>query len=385
MGKEIVYYIDGDGIGPEVNTAARKVLDEAVKKTYSGENSLEWKEVFAGEKAYQEKGEYLPQESLRVLEKKANNVLKGPLTTPVGAGFRSLNVALRQIFDLYACIRPVRYFPGIQSPVKNPEKVDMVVFRENTEDVYAGIEWEAESPEAKKLISYIREELHSEIDPASGVGIKPITENGSKRLVRKALNYAIEHSKPSTTLVHKGNIMKFTEGAFMNWGYEVARDEFGSYCHFDEDAANSGNGILVNDRIADNMFQQILTRPDEYSVIATTNLNGDYISDALAAQVGGLGIAPGANIGDDLAVFEATHGTVPKRAGTDSANPCSLILSGAMMLDHLGWYKASTNIHQAIEKTILSKKVTGDLARQIQGSSLVGCSELSDLICSNLD
>ncbi len=384
MVKQNVFYIDGDGIGPEVNLAARKVLEEAVKITYSGEHSLEWKEVLAGEKAFKESGEYLPKQSLQVLDDYADVVLKGPLTTPVGAGFRSLNVALRQIFDLYACIRPVRYFHGIESPVKNPEKVDMVVFRENTEDVYAGIEWEADSPEARKIISYIREELGQDIEPSSGVGIKPITERGSKRLVRKALNYAIEHNRPSTTLVHKGNIMKYTEGAFMNWGYEVAREEFASYCSIEGDGENSENAILVNDRIADNMFQQILTRPDEYSVIATTNLNGDYLSDALAAQVGGLGIAPGANIGDELAVFEATHGTVPKRAGTDSANPCSLILSGAMMLDHLGWYEASANIHQAIENTILSKRVTGDLARMMEGSSVVGCWELSDLICANL-
>jgi isocitrate dehydrogenase len=323
---------------------------------------------------------------LSKLRHEAEVALKGPLTTPVGSGFRSLNVALRQIFDLYACIRPVRYFQGIQTPVKRPEEVDIVVFRENTEDVYAGIEWAAGSPEAKGLIEFMRERYQTEIDPESAIGIKPITEMGSKRLVRRAIRFALQQKRPSVTLMHKGNIMKYTEGAFCSWGFELAREEFGGSCVSEDEVRERGEDrVVVKDRIADNMFQQVLTRPSEYSVVATTNLNGDYISDALAAQVGGLGLAPGANVGDDLAVFEATHGSVPKRAGTDSANPSSLILSGALLLEHLGWSEASAAIHRALERTIQKGRVTYDLARQMEGAETVGCREFARLIAENMD
>ena len=385
MQTQTVYYIEGDGIGPEVSAAARPVLDEAVRAAYSGERALEWRELLAGEKAYDRTGAYLPEETLASLRNEAEVALKGPLTTPVGSGFRSLNVTLRQTFDLYACIRPVRYFQGIQTPVKRPEDVDIVVFRENTEDVYAGIEWAAGSPEARELIEFMRERYHADVDSESAIGIKPITENGSKRLVRRAIRFALQQKRPSVTLMHKGNIMKYTEGAFCSWGFEVAREEFGSSCVSEDEAREEGEDrLVIKERIADNMFQQVLTRPSEYSVVATTNLNGDYISDALAAQVGGLGLAPGANVGDDLAVFEATHGSVPKRAGTDSANPASLILSGALMLEHLGWFEASERIYRALEKTIQQGRVTYDLARQMEGAETVGCKEFSELIAENV-
>jgi len=385
MQTQTVYYIEGDGIGPEVSAAARPVLDEAVRAAYSGERALEWRELLAGEKAYDRTGAYLPEETLASLRNEAEVALKGPLTTPVGSGFRSLNVTLRQTFDLYACIRPVRYFQGIQTPVKRPEDVDIVVFRENTEDVYAGIEWAAGSPEARELIEFMRERYHADVDSESAIGIKPITENGSKRLVRRAIRFALQQKRPSVTLMHKGNIMKYTEGAFCSWGFEVAREEFGSSCVSEDEAREEGEDrLVIKERIADNMFQQVLTRPSEYSVVATTNLNGDYISDALAAQVGGLGLAPGANVGDDLAVFEATHGSVPKRAGTDSANPASLILSGALMLEHLGWFEASERIYRALEKTIQQGRVTYDLARQMEGAESVGCKEFSELIAENV-
>ena len=386
MESRTVYYLEGDGIGPDVSAAARPVLDEAVRSAYSGEKELTWKELLAGEKAYSATGSYLPRETLNALRDDAEVALKGPLTTPVGFGFRSLNVTLRQIFDLYACIRPVRYFQGIQTPVKRPEDVDIVVFRENTEDVYAGIEWEAGSPEAKGLIEFMRERYQTEVDPESAIGIKPITEQGSKRLVRRAIRFALQQKRPSVTLMHKGNIMKYTEGAFCAWGFELAREEFGDSCVSEDEARGEGEDrILIKDRIADNMFQQVLTRPSEYSVVATTNLNGDYISDALAAQVGGLGLAPGANVGDDLAMFEATHGSVPKRAGTDSANPSSLILSGALMLEHLGWFEASAKIYRALERTIQKGSVTYDLARLMQGSETVGCKRFAELIAENMD
>ncbi len=384
METQDIYFIEGDGIGPEITRAARVVIDEAVSKEYKGARSLRWIELLAGEKAYRETGNYLPEETLEVLGSKARIAIKGPLTTPVGAGFRSLNVTLRQRFDLYACIRPVKYFRGISTPVKSPHLVDMVVFRENTEDVYAGIEWEANSYEAKKLIAFLREELGVEVKESAAVGIKPITEKGSKRLIRKAIQYALEHGRKSVTFMHKGNIMKFTEGAFCRWGYEVVQEEFSDRCVREADAGEDEERLVIKDRIADNMFQQILTRPGEYDVIATTNLNGDYISDALAAQVGGLGIAPGANIGDRLALFEPTHGSVPKRAGTDTANPCSLILSGAMMLEYMGWEGAARRIHNAIEKTILSKLVTQDLARLMEGATVVGCQRFGELIAENL-
>jgi len=385
MQSQTVYYIEGDGIGPEVSAAARPVLNEAVRTAYSGEKELKWQELLAGEKAYSESGEYLPAETLNRLGDEAEVALKGPLTTPVGAGFRSLNVTLRQTFDLYACIRPVRYFQGIQTPVKRPEDVDIVVFRENTEDVYAGIEWAAGSPEAKGLIEFMRERYQTDVHPESAIGIKPITEEGSKRLVRRAIRFALQQNRPSVTLMHKGNIMKYTEGAFCSWGQELAREEFGDSCVSEDEARDQGEDrVVIKERIADNMFQQILTRPSEYSVVATTNLNGDYISDALAAQVGGLGLAPGANVGDDLAVFEATHGSVPKRAGTDSANPSSLILSGALMLEHLGWFEASNRIYQALERTIQQGRVTYDLARLMDNAETVGCKEFAELIAKNI-
>jgi len=385
MAARRIFYIEGDGIGPEITKAARLVLDRAVKATYGEDQALQWEEILAGEKAYAQTGSYLPQETLDTLYHTADVAIKGPLTTPVGAGFRSLNVTLRQTFDLYACIRPVRYFPGIETPVKHPEWVDIVVFRENTEDVYAGIEWAASSPEARRIIEFLNDELRVKVDQLAAIGLKPVTQKGSKRLVRRAINYALEHTRPSVTLMHKGNIMKFTEGAFRQWGYEVARDEFPGACITeDELQGETSERLIIKDRIADNMFQQVLTRPSEYSVVATTNLNGDYLSDALAAQVGGLGLAPGANIGDHLALFEPTHGSVPKRAGTDSANPGSLILSGALMLEHIGWPEAAANIYAGLEKTIQSKKVTTDLARLMTGAEQVGCQQFAELVAENI-
>ncbi len=385
MVKKKVYYIEGDGIGPEITKAMQLVLDQAVQSAYKGQMELDWRELLAGEKAKLETGEYLPRQTLDTLQKQADVAIKGPLTTPVGEGFRSLNVTLRQIFDLYACIRPIRHFAGLQTPVKHPEQVDMVVFRENTEDVYAGLEWQADSPESLKLIEFLRDELQADITPPSGIGIKPISAKCSKRLVRKAVEYALDKNKPSLTLMHKGNIMKFTEGAFMRWGYEVLQEEFtGKYILEEDQQAGQPNQLLVKNRIADNMFQQVLTRPSEYHVIATTNLNGDYLSDALAAQVGGLGLAPGANIGDNLALFEPTHGSVPGRAGTDSANPGSLILSGAMLLEHIGWQEAAEMVVSGLAKAISSGRVTGDLARMMPEATQVGCQEFSTLICAQI-
>ncbi|WP_291322340.1 NADP-dependent isocitrate dehydrogenase [Desulfonatronospira sp.] len=381
--RKTAYFIEGDGIGPEVWQAARPILDQALDKAYSGEHSLEWVELLAGEKAYKETGEYLPARTLDTL-REAELAIKGPLATPVGGGFRSLNVTLRQVLDLYACIRPVKYFQGIMSPLKRPELVDMVVFRENTEDVYAGIEWAAGSPEVEKVASFLRDEMKADIAPGSGIGIKPISEKGSKRLVRKAIDYALYKKRPSVTLVHKGNIMKYTEGAFRAWGYELAREEYADRTITEDEAGQGKTGLVIKDRIADAMFQQVLLKPDLYSVIATTNLNGDYLSDALAAQVGGLGLAPGVNMSDRLAFFEATHGTVPSYAGKDVVNPGSLILSGAMLLEHAGWEKASDLIHASIEKVVSSKRVTQDLARQIPDAVTVGCKEFGELIGENL-
>ena len=381
--RKTAYFIEGDGIGPEVWQAARPVLDKALEKAYGGGHSLEWVELLAGEKAYKETGEYLPASTLDTL-RSAELAIKGPLATPVGGGFRSLNVTLRQVLDLYACIRPVRYFKGIKSPLKRPELVDMVVFRENTEDVYAGIEWAAGSPEAEKVASFLRDEMKADIVPGSGIGIKPISEKGSKRLVRKAIDYALYKNRPSVTLVHKGNIMKYTEGAFRAWGYELARDEYPDATITEDEAGQGKTGLIIKDRIADAMFQQVLLKPELYSVIATTNLNGDYLSDALAAQVGGLGLAPGVNMSDRLAFFEATHGTVPSYAGKDVVNPGSLILSGAMLLEHAGWEKASDLIYASIEKVVSSKKVTQDLARQIPDAVTVGCKKFGELIGENL-
>ena len=382
--EKTVFWIEGDGIGPDVWKAGRPVLDAAVDKAYGGARKLVWKELLAGEKAFKEVGEYLPQATVEALTT-AELAFKGPLGTPVGGGFRSLNVTLRQVLDLYACIRPIRYFQGIESPVKRPDLVDMIIFRENTEDVYAGIEYATGTPEAKRLIAFLRDELGAKVDETAGIGIKPITPAGSKRLVRKAIQHAVDHKKPSVTLVHKGNIMKYTEGAFRAFGYEVAAQEFAGQCMTEQDAAAGGTKpIVVKDRIADNMFQVALMRPQDYSVIATTNLNGDYISDALAAQVGGLGLAPGVNMSEKLAFFEPTHGTAPGIAGKDKANPGSLILSGAMLLEHLGWHEAAKLIHDSMDKTISEKKVTVDLADQIPGATTIGCAAFGELLAKNL-
>jgi len=378
------YYIEGDGIGPEVWAAARPVLDKAIEKAYGGERTIEWVELLAGKKAFEQTGEYLPQQTLEAL-KGADLAIKGPLETPVGGGFRSLNVTMRQTLDLYACIRPIRYFKGIESPLKRPELVDMVVFRENTEDVYAGIEWASGSPEAKRFIAFLRDEMGVAVSGTAGVGVKPITPEGSKRLVRKALRYAVDRGRKSVTLSHKGNIMKFTEGGFRAWGYELAAQEFADTVMTESEAGEGGNKpVIIKDRIADAMFQEVLIRPEQYDVIATTNLNGDYISDALAAQVGGLGLAPGVNMSDDLAFFEATHGTAPTIAGKDMANPGSVILSGAMLLEHAGMPEAARLVENAVQAVIGMKKVTVDLASQMQGAETVGCKAFGELIGENL-
>lgn len=402
----IIPYIIGDGTGPDIWHAASRVLEESVTKAYNGEKSIVWKEVLAGQKAYDKTGEWLPEETLDVIREYLI-AIKGPLTTPIGGGIRSLNVALRQELDLYTCLRPVRYFAGVPSPVKRPEDTDMVIFRENTEDIYAGIEYAKGSDEVKKLISFLTDEMgvkNIRFPESSGIGIKPISEEGTKRLVRAAINYALTEGRESLTLVHKGNIMKFTEGAFKNWGYEVAEQEFGdkvfTWNEYDkvkdekgtdaankaqEDALASGK-ILIKDSIADIFLQQILTRPSEFDVVATMNLNGDYISDALAAQVGGIGIAPGANINYDTghAIFEATHGTAPKYAGLDKVNPSSVILSGVLMLEHLGWSEAAKLITNSMEKTIASKVVTYDFARLMDGATEVKTSAFADELIKNL-
>ncbi|MGB9711738.1 MAG: isocitrate dehydrogenase (NADP(+)) [Dissulfurimicrobium sp.] len=381
----VIPYIEGDGVGPDIWKATNRVLNAAVERAYNGKRKIEWREVLAGEKAFNETGKWLPDETLDIIKEHVV-AIKGPLTTPVGKGIRSLNVTLRQELDLYACVRPVRYFKGTPSPVKRPEDIDMVIFRENTEDVYAGIEWEEGSSEAQKIITFLKKEMGKTVRPDSGIGIKPISRFCTYRLMRKAIQYAISNKRDSVTLVHKGNIMKFTEGAFRNWGYELARREFPDVIITEQDLHDNYGGdipdgkIVVKDRIADAMFQQILLRPREYSVLVTPNLNGDYISDALAAQVGGLGMAPGANIGDGFAVFEATHGTAPKYAGLDKVNPGSLILSGAMMLEYIGWREAGGLILGAIEAAIGKKRVTYDLARQIDGAKEVKCSEFADCI-----
>jgi len=386
----IIPFIEGDGIGPDIWAGCRLVLDEAVRKTYGGDRRIEWKEVLAGDKAFQETGHPLPEETLQEIQTHVV-AIKGPLTTLVGKGFRSVNVALRQMLDLYACIRPVRYIEGVPNPVKAPEKVNMVVFRENTEDVYAGLEWEADSDEAEALIAFVRERLGGEVSTGSAVGLKPMSRNASRRLVARAVQYALDQGLPSVTLVHKGNIMKYTEGAFMNWGYEVAKDTFRDQVLFESDLdPDAGEWflpegkVLIKDRIADMMFQQVLLRPESYHVIATPNLNGDYLSDALAAQVGGLGISPGANIGDRCAVFEATHGTAPKYAGLDKANPLSLILSGVMMLEYLGWHEAGSAIERAVKQSISEGLVTYDLARQIPGSAELKSSQFAQALAERL-
>ncbi|HEY6225050.1 MAG TPA: isocitrate dehydrogenase (NADP(+)), partial [Gemmatimonadales bacterium] len=360
----IIPFIEGDGTGPDIWRASQRVFDAAVRATSQGKRKISWREVLAGEKAFKETGSWLPDATLDVI-REHRVAIKGPLTTPVGGGIRSLNVALRQLLDLYACIRPVRWFQGVPAPVKHPEKLNVVIYRENIEDVYAGIEFQAESKEANALIELLTGQLGKKIRPASAIGVKPMSRFGSQRLVVKAIRYAIDTHRPSVTLVHKGNIMKFTEGAFRDWGYEVARDRFAKETITETDAAKSGadGRVVVKDRIADAMFQQVLLRPDEYSVIATPNLNGDYLSDAAAAQVGGLGIAPGGNVGDGLAVFEATHGTAPGFAGKDRVNPGSLILSAEMMLRYIGWKEAADFIMHGIADTIAAKEMTYDLAR----------------------
>jgi isocitrate dehydrogenase len=387
----IIPFIKGDGIGPDIWNASVQVFDEAVRRAYKGKKRIDWLEIYAGEVAKDQFGEWLPMETLKAI-KKYTVAIKGPLTTPVGGGFRSLNVALRQELDLYACIRPVRYFDGVPSPVKHPERLNVVIFRENIEDVYAGIEYKKGSKVARRLIDFIYAETGRKIRKDSGIGIKPISVTGTKRLVRRAIEYAIRTKRRVVTLVHKGNIMKFTEGAFCEWGYEVAREEFRKFIVTEDELYSSRKyrgklpkgKVLINDRIADAMFQQVLLRPDVYSVIATPNLNGDYLSDACAAQVGGLGMAPGANIGDKAALFEATHGTAPKYANKDMVNPGSLILSGVMMLEHLGWDKAANLIVDALQKTIGQKTVTYDLHRQMKGGRLLKCSEFAEAIINNM-
>lgn len=383
-------FIEGDGIGPDIWAASKSVLENAVKKAYKDERKIAWIEIYAGEKAKQLYDEWLPDETFQAIRDYIV-AIKGPLTTPVGGGFRSLNVTLRQVLDLYACVRPVKYYPGVPSPLKNPENTNIVLFRENTEDVYAGIEWQQGTGGVKKVIDFLNDEMKCSVREDSGIGIKPISIFGSKRLIRKATQYAIDSNRKSVTLVHKGNIMKFTEGAFRDWGYELAKEEFsGKVISEDElwskyDGKAPADNIIMKDRIADSMFQQVLTRTKEYDVVATPNLNGDYLSDACAAQVGGLGMAPGANIGDYIGLFEATHGTAPKYAGLDKVNPGSLILSGVMMLQYLGWTEAADLVEKALSLTIQQKRVTYDLERQIDGATLLSCSEYGAAIIENMD
>lgn len=382
----IIPYIEGDGVGPDIWRASVRVFNAAVEKCYGNKRRVEWLEVFAGEKAFLLKKEWAPEETIETIREYKVGI-KGPLTTPVGKGIRSINVLLRQRLDLYACIRPVKYISGTPSPLKHPERVDMVVFRENTEDVYAGIEWQEGSKEAMRLREFLEKEMGVKIREDSGIGIKPISRFGTKRLVRMAIQYALSHGRRNVTLVHKGNIMKFTEGAFRDWGYELAREEFGDKIVLESELGERKvpvGKIVIKDRIADAMFQQILLRPEAYDVLAMPNLNGDYMSDALAAQVGGLGMAPGGNIGDQAAVFEATHGTAPKYANQDVINPGSLILSGAMMFDYLGWSEVGQGIKKALEKTIANKVATYDLARQMEGAKKVKCSEFASALIENL-
>jgi isocitrate dehydrogenase len=378
-------FIEGDGTGPDIWRAARRVFDAAVARTGGGRRRVEWVEVMAGEKAFKATGSWLPDATLDVI-REHRIAIKGPLTTPVGGGIRSLNVALRQILDLYACVRPVRWFTGVPAPVKEPGKLNIVIYRENVEDVYAGIEFQAESKEANELIVMLESRLGKKIRPGSALGIKPMSRFGSQRLVAKAIRYALDRGRPSVTLVHKGNIMKFTEGAFRDWGYEIARTQFGDRTIPESEAGASADGkkLIIKDRIADSMFQQLLLRPDEYSVLATPNLNGDYLSDACAAQVGGLGLAPGGNIGDGYAVFEATHGTAPKYAGQDKINPGSVILSGVMMFEEMGWTDVASAIERGMEGAISERHVTYDLARQMPGATTVSTSAFGDAIIAHL-
>jgi isocitrate dehydrogenase len=387
----ILPFIEGDGTGPDIWRASQPVFDAAVQKAYGGKRKIVWFEVFAGEKSFNQFGEWLPEDTVTAF-KEYRVGIKGPLTTPVGGGIRSLNVALRQILDLYACVRPVRWFQGVPSPVRDPQDVDVVIFRENTEDIYAGIEFKEGTPEAQKLIEILKNDFGKTVRPDSGIGIKPISIFGSKRLVRAAIEYAIEYKRKSVSLVHKGNIQKFTEGAFRDWGYQVATEEFRDYCVTEDELWDKYNGkmpdgkILVRDRIADITFQQLLLRPKEWDVIATTNLNGDYLSDAVAAQVGGIGIAPGANISysDGYGIFEATHGTAPKYANQDKVNPGSVILSGEMMLRYMGWKEAADLIIKGLEQTIANKTVTYDFARLMEGAHEVKCSGFGHQIVENM-
>ncbi|MGP4075726.1 NADP-dependent isocitrate dehydrogenase [Halobacillus sp. K22] len=405
--RPIIPYIEGDGIGPDIWAAASRVIEAAVDKAYNGEKSIEWKEVYAGQKSYDKSGEWLPDATLDTI-RDYKIAIKGPLTTPIGGGIRSLNVALRQELDLFTCLRPVRYVEGVPSPVKRPEDTDMVIFRENTEDIYAGIEWQKGTPEVKKVIDFLQNEMgvhNIRFPETSGIGIKPVSEEGTKRLVRASIDYALNEGRKNVTLVHKGNIMKYTEGSFKAWGYEVAEEEYGdkvfTWLEYDrivekegkeaankaQDAAEAEGKIIVKDAIADIFLQQILTRPKEFDVVATMNLNGDYVSDALAAQVGGIGIAPGANINFETghAIFEATHGTAPKYAGMDKVNPSSVILSGVLMLEHLGWREAAELISKSMDKTIGSKVVTYDFARMMEGAKEVKCSQFGDELIKNMD
>ncbi|RWZ59797.1 NADP-dependent isocitrate dehydrogenase [Halobacillus fulvus] len=405
--RPVIPFIEGDGTGPDIWASASRVIEAAVDKAYNGEKSIEWKEVYAGQKSYDKFGEWLPEATLDTI-RDYKIAIKGPLTTPIGGGIRSLNVALRQELDLFTCLRPVRYFEGVPSPVKRPEDTDMAIFRENTEDIYAGIEWQQGTPEVKKVIDFLQNEMgvhNIRFPETSGIGVKPVSEEGTKRLVRAAIDYALNEGRKNVTLVHKGNIMKFTEGSFKNWGYEVAEEEYAdkvfTWAEYDrivekegkdaankaQDAAEAEGKLIVKDAIADIFLQQILTRPKEFDVVATMNLNGDYISDALAAQVGGIGIAPGANINFETghAIFEATHGTAPKYAGLDKVNPSSVILSGVLMLEHLGWREAADLITKSMDKTIGSKTVTYDFARMMDGATELKCSEFGDALIRNMD
>jgi isocitrate dehydrogenase len=388
----IIPFIEGDGIGPDIWAASVRVFDAAVKKAYGGKRKIAWYEIYAGEKANEIYGEgtWLPEDTNRAI-REFSIAIKGPLTTPVGGGIRSINVTLRQIHDLYSCVRPVRWYEGVPSPMKNPGKLDIVLYRENTEDVYSGIDFEEGSKEAVRIIDLLNDEMGKNVRKDSGIGVKPISITGSKRLVRMAIEYARDNGRKSVTLVHKGNIMKYTEGAFRDWGYEVAKEEYRELIVTEDELWDDHDGklpagkILIKDRIADAMFQQLLLRPDEYEVIATTNLNGDYLSDACAAQVGGLGIAPGANIGDEAALFEATHGTAPKYAGQDKVNPGSVILSGVMMFRYMGWNEAADLVERAIEAAIAQKRVTYDFERQMEGATKVSCSGFGDVLIENIE
>ena len=384
--RPVIPFIEGDGIGPDIWAATRHVVDAAVATAYGGARGIAWMEVYAGEKADEVAGEWLPRETLDALTE-FRVAIKGPLTTPVGGGIRSLNVTLRQVLDLYSCIRPVRWIPGVPSPVREPEKVDMVIFRENTEDVYAGIEWASGTPEADRVRDFLMDEMGASIREASGIGIKPVSPFGTKRHVAAAIRYALARGRDSVTLMHKGNIMKYTEGSFRDWGYEVAAERFSDSTVPESrlwEGEEANGRVVIKDRIADSMFQQVLLRPAEYSVVATPNLNGDYLSDACAAQVGGLGMAPGANVGDSVALFEATHGTAPKYAGLNRVNPGSLILSAAMMLEHLGWDEAARAIGRGLEGAVAARRVTYDLERQMKGATKVSTSEFGETIVAHM-